>query len=194
LAILVSVVWLHLRGDSRRRLLFSSQAGSRRVGRACLDEFDTSTRNRIVSRSGPEKMKTVPPTLGAFAAFCGIALDVRRADGSTTTFFSSFARNASRHYFSDLQRDFSTSLPVSAIATLIIPASAKSATTVFISGLEVRRVRFAGVRGGGGEAWDSYRSRLDHLNTFDARSRAENIVLRINDEEQLVEQAKYFLD
>jgi hypothetical protein len=97
-------------------------------------------------------------------------LDIRRADGSTTTFFSSFARNASRHFHLDLQRDSCPHAPVQAVATLVVPAAAR-ATAVTVVGLEVRRVRLDDEGRDESETWEEYRFGAQNLRAFDGRVR-----------------------
>jgi len=139
-------------------------------GACLLDGFDDASRGRIVSRRGPKKRYAGPPNHGVFATFCGVALDIRRADGSTTTFFSSFARNASRHFHLDLQRDSSPHAPVQASSTLVVPSAAR-ATAIEVAGLEVRRVRLDDERRDEGETWEEYRFGVQNSRAFDGRAR-----------------------
>jgi hypothetical protein len=87
-----------------------------------------------------------PPRFGSFASFCGFFVDVVHEDGSTTTWLSSFARNASRHFHAEVFRISNPSPMVSAVVTAKIPASAKL-SSVAISDVSLHALRFSDGRG-----------------------------------------------
>ena len=117
-----------------------------------------------------------PPRFGSFSSFCGLFVDVVHADGSTTSWPSSFARNASRHFHAEVFRVFNPSPVVEAVVTAILPASGRL-TSATISDFTLRRLSFSDFREKGvtelaGETLFLY------MQEFDSRQHRPRLVFR----------------
>ena len=108
------------------------------LGACMLNNLEPETRARLLK---PEHGYNGPPRFGSSSSFCGLYVDLEHADGSTSSWPSSFARNASRHFHAELIRVMNPSPVVGAVVTAIIPPSGTSAS-VTVSSVSIRRLRF----------------------------------------------------
>ena len=83
-----------------------------------------------------------PPRFGSYASFCGLFVDVVHADGSTTSWPSSFARNASRHFHAEVFRVSNPSPIVGAVITVKMPA-AGNLSSLTVSDVSLRALSFS---------------------------------------------------
>jgi hypothetical protein len=107
---------------------------------ACmLNELDPKLRSELLF---VDEGFQGPPLSGSFLSFCGLFIDLVHADGSTTTWTMSFARNASRYFAANVFRVLKPAQVVEAVVTVIIPGAGKQTSTV-ISDLSIRRLSFS---------------------------------------------------
>lgn len=75
----------------------------------------------LEDKSPQNKDYSGPPTFGTFASLCGLVVDIKHLDGTSTTLISAFARNASQYFHAEIFRVFHSSPLTEAIITAIMP-------------------------------------------------------------------------
>jgi len=95
----------------------------------------------LEDKSPQNKDYSGPPTFGTFASLCGLVVDIKHLDGTSTTLISAFARNASQYFHAEIFRVFHSSPLTEAIITAIMP-SANHTTWITLADISLRILVF----------------------------------------------------